>query len=159
MSIFQLVYLSRLKQAEVLDGVPITPQRPISGLVLYKAPSVLHVMEGEACDLCRAYEHVCKDPRHEDVHCILFRPVARRMFVGFETRVIDGRNVEDHPRPIDLWAALNLESPDDAQEASRQVREAIVWFGGRSIPHLAGAESGLVGSYGVATNSRLPRCV
>lgn len=159
MSIFQLAYLSRLKDEEAINGVPIARRRSISGLLLYKAPSVLHVMEGDAADLCDSYEHVCRDPRHEDVCCILFRPVAQRMFVGFETNVIDGRTIEDHPRPIDLWAALNLEHPVSAIEECRQVREAIAWFGGRLFPKAVGLEPGMPGEIGSIEPLRAPEHV
>ena len=133
MPVFQLAYLSRY--SDRVGGVrePMTCPAGTMGLLLYKAPSIFHLMEGDATDLCRAYEAVCRAPEHEGVHCVMFRPVANRIFAGFEAKVIDSKRDEDDPRAIDLWAALNLESPRDVAEAKRQVEAACAWFAGAPI--------------------------
>jgi|GEM_PF-3403342 len=139
MPVFQLAYLSRYNDRVGGDHEPMICPAGTTGMLIYKAPCIFHLMEGDAADLCCAYGAVCRAPAHDVVHCVLFRPVANRMFSGFETKVIDSKRDEDDPRAIDLWAALNLETPRDDAEAMRQVEAAFAWFVGASIGPMSDA--------------------
>lgn len=145
MTTFQLGVLVRVQDGVTPARLPFAEDGQISGVAVFRPPGALVIWEGPASELTTAFEKICGDDRFDDPQCILFRPAAKRAFAGQVTKVIDHSRSVDAPRPIDLWAALNLDHPSGASEEAMQIRDAIGWFSGGAVTSHDSSNGAIVG--------------
>lgn len=130
MSVFQIAYVTRTRAQIPGSSVSSDRGHRVSGTILVRHPFRFHFIEGEPAELSEWFRRDCADQRNDLCKCVLFRPVKERMFDGLEASRIDDDVVGSVPRPIDLWAALNLEEATCTTEQTNQVRDALKWFVG-----------------------------
>ena len=130
MSVFQIAYVTCAKSSAASRSIPAVGGRQVSGVRLSRSPFTLTVLEGEPGDLSELFGRECENDQIAYAKCVLYRPVANRMFEGFAATDIQSVRSAEVPRPIDLWAALNVEESDEVREQFQQVREAMRWFVG-----------------------------
>ena len=123
MALAQLAYVSRRVDAlcpETLEQIVgrarvRNAQRRISGVLICRGTHLLQLLEGDLEDVVALYDTIRGDPRHADVHCVMFRNVKRRMFpdCGMEMAALESagtaardrlaRVVKDVVSRTDTW--------------------------------------------------------
>jgi hypothetical protein len=96
MSIFELAYIStaspHLTDSDVTDIVDIAninnALSDISGVLFYNGVNFAQILEGNEQAVRRLYNHLCEDPRHTGVICLLKRTIAARAFAGWSMAYI-----------------------------------------------------------------------
>ncbi len=73
--------LSKAQASNAADG--------ICGVLCQGQGMYLQVLEGERDAINRLFRRIVTDPRHEDVHMLLFEEIARPRFAGWSMALVD----------------------------------------------------------------------
>lgn len=109
-----LIYVSRAsKGMKPSDNVAIlaiakdfNTQHEISGILVYKDQTFLHLLEGPQQAVQNLYRKIRKDERHTDIQTLMNEPTYNRFYpqLGLEFRSLD--NTEESKLPP-YWQGLN----------------------------------------------------
>lgn len=99
----------------------------ITGMLVYRAPDFIQILEGPDAAVRTLLERIHRDPRHTDVRILLEEQAAERKFatwsMGYEPTVPGDRSD----------AAVDSLHGDEDDEASRESADALGdWFRDRS---------------------------
>ncbi len=86
-----LIYLSRATQlfseAALLDLLQYArhynAQHDITGILAYGNGQFMQVLEGEQAAIAALYEHITRDPRHDNLVRFADKPIAQRSFTDW----------------------------------------------------------------------------
>lgn len=87
----RLLYASRASQPQtqaMLDTILAqchvnNPQMGITGLLCYSNDIFMQVLEGGRSEVCKLYNRIVADPRHQDIQILHFEEIDHRMFANW----------------------------------------------------------------------------
>lgn len=85
---YQLIYASRASQSLVPSEVKAILQHSqsanarigVSGALIVHGRHFLQLLEGDASTICKLYQRILRDPRHEDMVLLAFSEIERPHF-------------------------------------------------------------------------------
>lgn len=97
MNLYQLMYVSRAVEPFSEDALTKLVEQAnennrhqnITGNLLYNGGVFLQLLEGDADDIRKLYDHIAKDPRHHKVTEIYFEPATFRLCTRWSMRLIN----------------------------------------------------------------------
>ncbi|MBO0953133.1 BLUF domain-containing protein [Fibrella forsythiae] len=85
-------------------------QLGITGIMLYVRGSIIQVLEGDQQQVEAMYQRIQVDERHQQVECILNRPITQRLFTDWRM----GYQTIDRSQLADIEAVVSLEPTESS---------------------------------------------
>lgn len=132
--IFQIVYISRAAEklgTDDLDEILSSAREnnaklDITGMLLFHDGSFIQVLEGEEAAVEKLYDHICKDPRHNDHNVVLRTEVNERAFEQWSMGYKRTDSINDVPEGFHHFLQRGYRRKTEAD--SEAARKALLAF-------------------------------